>query len=622
MRKYGKLTTLVLTALLIGSAAHAGTPIAGFTDTPIVTGLDTPTAIAFLPNGDLLVTEKGGALKLSHNGSTSTLVNIPVCNSSEMGLLGVAVDPSFGTNGFIYLYRTKAGAGGCNTSTGRFNQVVRVTMAGGAVDIGSLAELLTGIRTDGGNHDGGVLRIGPDNKLYVGVGDTGLGDNQGGPGSSTNPYSQDLAALNGKVLRLELDGSVPADNPFVSQVGARGEIFAYGFRNPFRMGFDPLTGKLWVGDVGDLTIEEIDIAVAGKDYSWPYCEATSPAGCAQPGDVAPIFSYPHTGAGALGATVIGGAFAGPSFGGLENDYFFGEYTGNAIYHVDPNGTRDGFAGGPTLFVDDPGSPVDIVFSSDGALYYVAIAIGEVHRVAPSVAPPTNIDSYLCYKAALAHGDAALPKPLTVALSDALVPGPLDFGVTKAVTLCNPASVNGSTVLESTAHQEGFAIKRVAGSPKYAKTNQATGDQFANRNLSLTQESTLLVPSSKVLGNGGAPPFLLTTIDHYKCYRATLAKGSPKFIAPAPPTIADEFYPGGQSFTLKKPTRFCDPVAADGSPINEPGSSLVCYGARLPAGTRFTKTTVSTNHPDFGAAGADVLVASAVSELCVPAVINP
>src|SRR6185369_17556674 len=114
---------------------------------------------------------------------------------------------------------------------------------------GSLTVLVTGIRTDNGNHDGGVVRIGPDGKLYVGVGDSGNGDNQGGPGSSTNPYAQDLSSLNGKILRVNLDGTIPSDNPFFNQVGKRGEIFAYGFRNPFRFAFDPTTGSLWLADV-------------------------------------------------------------------------------------------------------------------------------------------------------------------------------------------------------------------------------------------------------------------------------------------------------------------------------------------------------------------------------------
>jgi glucose/arabinose dehydrogenase len=541
MRTYGKITTIALALLGLAGTASAGTPIAGFTDTQVVGSLSTPTAIAFLPDGRLLVAEKGGALKLVTSGVASTLVNIPVCSTSEMGLLGIAIDPQFASNGFVYLYRTNP-VNGCASATGRFNEVVRVTMASNAIDIGSLSILLSGMRTDNGNHDGGVLRIGPDGKLYVGVGDTGLGDNVGGPGTSTNPYSQDLNQLQGKVLRLNLDGTIPADNPFVGQVGKREEIFAYGFRNPFRMGFDPQSGNLWVADVGDFTIEEIDVVTSGSNYSWPYCEATQPSGCAQPGDVAPIFQYPHTGPGSLGTSITGGQFAGNTFGGLEGDYFFGDYIGNKIYHAEPNGTRDGIVGTPTTFVSSAGGPVDFAFAPDGTLYYVAIFNNEVRRVAPTAAP-TDIDAYLCYKATLARGETPLTKGTTVALSDAIVAGPQSFDVKKATTICNPASVDASSVIEPAAHQEGFQVKRPAGAAKFARDLVTTSDRYASRNLFLSQESSLLVPSSAVLGSGGAPAYGLTTVDHYKCYKAGLAKGSPKFVAPAAPTVSDLFYPG-------------------------------------------------------------------------------
>jgi aldose sugar dehydrogenase len=149
--------------------------------------------------------------------------------------------------------------------------------------IGSLTVLLTGARTDGGNHDGGVLRIGPDGKLYAGIGDTGAGDNVGCPGTATNPYAQNVNELEGKIARINLDGTVPGDNPF-----AGNPVFAFGFRNPFRMSFDPNNGNLWVADVGDLAFEEIDIVTSGDNYGWPHCEATRPTGCEQPGDVDPI----------------------------------------------------------------------------------------------------------------------------------------------------------------------------------------------------------------------------------------------------------------------------------------------------------------------------------------------
>jgi glucose/arabinose dehydrogenase len=380
------LALLGLSAIVLATPAHAQPP-PGFDDTVFQGSLSAPTAIAFLPAPDkrMLITEKGGALKLSDGSTVKTLIALSVCNASEMGLLGVAVDPNFGSNGFIYLYRTDNSAG-CGSATGRFNQVVRVTMGpGDTVSPGSLLVLLSGIQTDNGNHDGGCLRIGPDSKLYVGVGDTGNGD-QMPPGLSTNPYAQDLNSLNGKVLRLNIPtGAIPSDNPFVGQAGKRGEIFAYGFRNPFRFSFDPLNGNLWVGDVGDLTVEEIDIVTSGGNYAWPHCEGTLPSGCKDPGDIDPIFTYLHPSSGGnLGSCVIGGAFAGANFGSFSNDYFFADCTSFDVYHATPNAGRNGL-GTPTFFADGIANsfPSDVIFGPDGALYYVNNGTGEVHRVAPT-----------------------------------------------------------------------------------------------------------------------------------------------------------------------------------------------------------------------------------------------
>jgi hypothetical protein len=111
------LATLVVT-LIAAPAARAGTPVAGFSDTAVATGLASPTAVAFLPDGRLLVTQKGGALRLVDAGVATTLVTIPVCSASEMGLLGIALDPDFGSNGFVYLYRTNQAPGGCGSAVG------------------------------------------------------------------------------------------------------------------------------------------------------------------------------------------------------------------------------------------------------------------------------------------------------------------------------------------------------------------------------------------------------------------------------------------------------------------------------------------------------------------------
>jgi glucose/arabinose dehydrogenase len=389
-------------------------------------------------------------------GSGTTLTTIPVCTGSEMGLLGVAPDPNFDANGFVYLYRTKPAAGGCDSPTGRFNQVVRVTMSGSMVVAGSLTELLSGIRTDNGNHDGGTVRVGPDNKLWVSVGDTGIGDG-GAPGQSTNPYSQDLASLEGKILRLELDGSPAAGNPYIGQPPARPEVYARGFRNPFRMSFDDQTGRLWAGDVGEATIEEIDIVQSAGNYAWPRCEGTLPSGCRQTGDIDPVFEYPHSGPGALGSSVTGGAFLPRSFGFVGGQYVFGDYTGDKLYIAAPNAARNDIAA-PVDFVTDAAGPVDIVSGPDQALYWVAINAGEVRKIVPDYPRP---------KSAVRVRVPLVPTFQQCTAPDRTHGPPLVFGS------CNPPVLRSAQLTVGTPDANGAAVNSsgsvrfvtLAGDPK-------------------------------------------------------------------------------------------------------------------------------------------------------------
>jgi glucose/arabinose dehydrogenase len=388
-----------LVAALLGGAlaapVEASVLAANFSETTVASGLAAPTAIVFLPDGRFLVTQLSGELLLGSGGTPTLLATIPVCSPGasdfEIGLLGIALHPDFPTDRTLFLYRTSPSSTSCDLGApDRVNQVIRVTLgADDTVSLASLVVLLDGIRTDTGYHNGGGLRVGPDRRLYVGVGDTGLGDPELPPGNSTNPYAQDLGALEGKILRLGLDGSIPADNPFVATPGARGEVFAYGFRNPFRFGFDPVTKALWVGDVGEETVEEIDRVAAGANHGWPRCEGALPAGCAQPGDATPAFTYPHDGPGSLGNSVTGGAFAaGGVFAALNGRYFFGDYgkqpTGGAIYMASLDAAGTGFAGAPEPVVSEAEGPVDVVFAPDGALHYVAIRAGAVRRVVTSL----------------------------------------------------------------------------------------------------------------------------------------------------------------------------------------------------------------------------------------------
>jgi len=403
-----KTALVLLAAVTLVPIARAGTPEPGFADTAAAVSLNQPTALAFLPDGTFVVTEKGGDVVLVNGTTQTTLGTVDVCDASEMGLLGIAIDPDFTNNHFIYLYRTN-GSATCGGGSGRVNEVVRVTKTGNG--IGSLTVLLTGIRTDGGNHDGGVLRIGPDGKLYVGVGDTGNGDNQGGPGSSTNPYAQDLGELEGKILRLNLDGSIPSDNPFVSTVGARGEIFAYGFRNPFRMSFEPTTGALWVGDVGDLTVEEIDVVTSGGNYGWPHCEGTLPTGCENPGDVDPIFTYNHS--NPLGGCVIGGSFGGSAMGAYAGEYFFGDCDASNVYHATLDAGHTDIVGTPAQASTNAATPADFVTGPNGEIFYVANSGGEVRKL---VASNPGVESLLGGKVLSLRANPSLPTKKTISLN--------------------------------------------------------------------------------------------------------------------------------------------------------------------------------------------------------------
>lgn len=433
IRAAGCLVTVL--ALVAGPPcrSHAGMPAAGLVETDVATGLTFPTAIAVLPDGRVLVAQQNGDLLLASGGTTTLLATIPVCFDgipadfeTETGLLGIAVHPDFPADRSIYLYRTRTpGSDACDVDQLYFgnavNEVIRVTLeATDTVDLGSLEVLLDEIRAETGYHNGGGLRIGPDRKLYVSVGDGYTGDTSGPPGTSMNPYAQDPSALEGKILRLELDGTPAAGNPFAGG-GGRPEVFALGFRNPFRFGFDPVTGALWAGDVGEQTREEIDVVVAGGNYGWPRCEGSLPPGCMQAGDVAPVFEYPQEGPDALGSTVTGGAFPqGGALAGWDDRYVFGDFLAGdspgALYSAPLDAARTQFAGAPEIFVGEAGGPVDIVVGPDGAIYYAAFIAGAVRRVAsdgtspPPPPPPGGGGACQTIAACQTALDAILPAP--------------------------------------------------------------------------------------------------------------------------------------------------------------------------------------------------------------------
>jgi glucose/arabinose dehydrogenase len=263
----------------------------------VVGGLDTPTSMAFLGLGDLLVLEKStGKVKRVIGGVVaSTVLDLAVNSASERGLLGIDLHPSFPSIPSVYLYWTESSTGTDSNVLAEVpllgNRVDRFTWDGSTLTHHSNLKRIRALQEDAaqparGNHDGGVLRFGPDGKLYVLIGDLGrrghMQNLTNGPFGSGEPDDQfggpapDDAHLSGVILRLNDDGTAPADNPFFGAGAAMGgeaganiqKVFAYGLRNSFGMAFDPYSGYLWDEQNGDDSFTEINRVEPGMNGGW------------------------------------------------------------------------------------------------------------------------------------------------------------------------------------------------------------------------------------------------------------------------------------------------------------------------------------------------------------------
>jgi glucose/arabinose dehydrogenase len=287
-----KATYLALALCLLPTReALAAVADGGFSEESVVAGLKQVTSMAWAPDGSrrLFVLEKGGRLLIVREGGPPPAVFAtvaPVYVKSECGLLGIAFDPRFEDNHFVYLFVSVSATE---------QQIVRYVADG---DVGTQKTvLLAGLPTRGLNHDGGALGFGPDGKLYWAIGDN-AGERSG--------VDADLASLAAKVGRANPDGTVPADNPFVDGDGSNNDyIWARGFRNPFTLKFQPTTGRLWLNVVGG-AMEQVFVPVAGDHGGWDDYEGNQPSGF-----LTPVISYwtnkaPAFVVGASGATRAAG----------------------------------------------------------------------------------------------------------------------------------------------------------------------------------------------------------------------------------------------------------------------------------------------------------------------------
>jgi len=281
----------------------------------------------------------------------------------EEGLLGLAFHPQYANNGLFYVYYS--GAGARRQIVARY----RADPVGAAADPAS-GKILYEMTDPYRNHNGGMLAFGPDGMLYIGTGD-------GGSAGDPKDSGQRLDTLLGKILRVTPEGTVPADNPFVNTPGARGEIWAWGLRNPWRFSFDWQTGALWTGDVGQDEWEEIDVIVKGGNYGWRLFEGDAefenPRRRPARDFVAPVATYGH----ALGCSVTGGyVYRGKAVPAVQGQYLYADFCSGRVWALaaDGKGRRAGRQVGtvpqPSSFGEDDAGEVYIT-SFDGGLYQLA-----------------------------------------------------------------------------------------------------------------------------------------------------------------------------------------------------------------------------------------------------------
>lgn len=383
-RVFLRACALILLAMGAGTSLFAATLPAGFTEALVASGLSNPTAMQFAPDGRLFVAQQGGALRVIKNGAllATPFVTLTVDQSGERGLLGVAFDPNFASNQYVYVYHTVPASPGVTVHNriSRFTANGDVALAGSELPIVDLDNL-----SGATNHNGGAIDFGPDGTLYVAVGD-----------NANTAFPQSLTTRHGKLLRYNADGSIPVDNPSSfpgiagTTAGVYRAIWAVGLRNPFTFSVNPgATPLLMVNDVGQGAWEEMSPGSAGANFGWPATEGDfNPA--TFPNFTRPRYAYAND---SSTCAITGGTFYGPPTpnfpSAYQGMYFFADYCGGWIRYIDPTQV---FAWpmlpAPTTFATGISLPVDLKVGPDGALYYLARGSGSVFRVQYGSSAPT------------------------------------------------------------------------------------------------------------------------------------------------------------------------------------------------------------------------------------------
>ena len=354
------LSSYLLVALFFVIAAQPVTaaPPENFQVQQIVgSGLNQPSGFELAPDGRIFILQREGQIRVVKDGVLldEPFADLPSVASGDRGLIGIALDPEYNINNhYVYFYYT-----GLDLR----NRLVRFDAS---TDVGQNPLVIYQTNSPSQElHVGGSIRFGPDGKMYFAVGDNGY-----------PPNAQNLSNPHGKILRINKDGSIPVDNPFFGQPGTLPEIWAYGFRNPWRFQFDSATGRMYGGDVGDYSWEEVNRIVKGGNYGWPQAEGMCTAIC---NSINPLYAYSRLAAGDSVAVTGGPVYRGAMFPEeYQGDYFFGDYGQGFIRKMDLD--EAGYNLGVTDFDPNAGTVVDLKVADDGSMYYLNIYPGALYRV--------------------------------------------------------------------------------------------------------------------------------------------------------------------------------------------------------------------------------------------------
>ncbi len=349
--------------------------------TRVLTGFSNPLGITHAGDGTdrLFIVERGGRIWLVKSGASQKTLFLDVSDrvitaGGEQGLLGLAFPPDYAGKGYFYVHYSGSPDG--RTVVSR----IRLSSDPDSADPATEEVLLTTAQPFG-NHNGGQLQFGPDGYLYIGLGD-------GGSGGDPLKKAQDLTSLLGKILRIDVESGaelyeIPTDNPFVNDPSAAGEIWALGLRNPWRFSFDSATGDLYIGDVGQSSLEEVNVQAAGspggENYGWSIMEGTRCFGnpsCDTTGISLPVAEYDHSQGE---CSVTGGSvYRGDAFPSMQGIYLYGDYCSGRIWGLQ----RQGAFWENTFLLDSPYLISTFGEDEAGSLYLADYASGDIYRITP------------------------------------------------------------------------------------------------------------------------------------------------------------------------------------------------------------------------------------------------